>query len=180
MGHLLSSVNREASDAIQPDPQARRLPGVGELVIYHMRHGHARQGRTRFPALVQQVSERGSLGLTVILEAGELRNETLVEEIGAGGDIGHVWERPDNTALAEVFRGTITSLHTRIGELETRVAGAEKVNEDMRKCVLGEFAVPKVSIIGIMVDFENRLRAIGQENSALREAIGPKGKSKKK
>lgn len=172
MGHLLSTVNPEAAAAIQPEPTAPRLPGVGELVIYHMRHGHGRQGRTRFPAVVQDHGERGTLHLTVILEAAELKNETLVEQIGVGRD-AHVWERPDGSHLADGFRGTIASLHQRIGELEGE-------NKTLRDCVLGDFDIPKISIIGIMQDFENRLRSIAQENAALREAVGPVGKSKKK
>lgn len=169
MNHFLRTVNPEASEAIQPAPAARRMPGVGEMVIYHMRHGHARQGRTRFPAMVQgQTNERGtSLNLTVILEAGELRNETLVEEIGAGGDNGHVWERPDNTALAEVFRGTITSLHQRIGELEEEVRGLYEsrnllVDKDteMERMILGDYAKPKVALFEIFAAMEKRLQAV--------------------
>lgn len=160
MGHLLASINKEASNAIQPAPQAARRPDVGELVIYHMRIGHARQGRTRFPALVQGYGERDTLNLTVILEAAELKNETLVEEIGPGKD-SHVWERPDLSGIAEIFRGTMTALHERMGDLE-------KENATLRACVLGDFDVPKISIIAIMQDFENRLRAIAQENGALR------------
>lgn len=174
MGHLLSSVNKEASDAIQPVAPASRLPDVGEMVIYHIRRGHQRQGRTRFPAFVQGRGERNTLNLTAVLEAGELLNCTLVEEIGPGSDeVGHVWERPDNSALAEAFRGTMTALHTRIGQVEAE-------NKILRDCVLGDFDVPKISIIAIMQSFENRLRAIGEENSTLREAAGPKGKTKKK
>ena len=160
-GHLLSSINREASEAIHPEPQARRLPDVGEMVIYHMRHGHARQGRTRFPALVQGVSnERGSLSLTVILEAAELKNETLVDEIGVGGDTGHVWERPDASALAEVFRGTISSLHQRIGELEQENQSAAKAHADLRKMILGDYDVPKVALFEIFGALEKRLQAV--------------------
>ncbi len=180
MGHLLSSVNREASDEIERQAAVlaeRRRPDVGEMVIYHMRTGHARQGRTRFPALVQGYGERSTLNLTVILEAAELKNETLVGEIGPGSD-SHVWERPDISALAEIFRGTMTALQTRNGEIEARLADLEKENDSLRDCVLGEFDIPKVSIIHIMSDFESRLRAIKLENDELRTMIG--GKSKKK
>jgi hypothetical protein len=173
MGHLLSSVNREASDEIERQgavPAARRLPDVGEIVIYHMRVGHARQGRTRFPALVQSHGERYSLGLTVILEAAELKNETLVEEIGPGKD-SHVWERPDISSLAEIFRGTMTALQTRMGELEIE-------NRTLRDCVLGEFDVPKVSLVSILADFENRLRAVKLESDETRALVNG-GKSKK-
>ena len=152
-GHLLKSINPEAAAAIQPSPARPRIPDVGELVIYHMRRGHGRQGRTRFPALVQSQSERGTLGLTVILEAGELQNVTLVSELGPGGDEGHCWERPDGSHLADAFRNTVASLHQRIGDLEGE-------NKSLRDLVLGEYAAPAVSIIHIMQDFENRLRAL--------------------
>jgi hypothetical protein len=44
--------------------------------------------------------------------------------------------------------------------------------------VLGEFDIPKVSLISILSDFENRLRAVKLDNDELRSLIG--GKSKKK
>lgn len=155
MGHLLKSINPMAAEAIQPAPAAPRLPSVGDVVIYHMRPGERRQGRTTFPALVQGNSQEGKLNLTVILEAGELKNETLVSPIGPGSE-HHVWERPDGSHLADAFRNTVASLHQRIGELEGE-------NKSLRDLVLGDFDVPKVSIIGIMVDFENRLRSLKQE-----------------
>jgi hypothetical protein len=151
MSHFLASVNKEASDAIQPSPMVARRPDVGELVIYHIRQGHQRQGRTRFPALVQGQGERGTLNLTAILEAGELLNCSLVEEIGPGGDSGHVWERPDLAFFTEAFRGQLTSLHTRIGDLEGELAA-------LRKIMLGDYDVPRISFIDILSDFENRLR----------------------
>lgn len=160
MGHLLKSINPEAAEAIRPAALAERMPDVGDIVIYHMRSGHGRQGRTRFPALVQG-GEAGRLNLTVILESSELRNETMVEQIGPGKEF-HVWERPDISSLAEAFRGTLTALHTRIGDLEGE-------NKRLRDCVLGDFDIPKISIIAIMQDFENRLRM-----------LAPAGKSKKK
>lgn len=182
MGHLLRSSNPEAADEIERQgnvPAARRLPDVGEIVIYHMRAGHGRQGRTRFPALVQMHGERGTLGLTVILEAAELKNETLVEEIGPGKD-SHVWERPDISSLAEVFRGTMAALHTRIGGLEIRNDALEKANAALRDCVLGEFDVPKISIIAIMQDFENRLRTIAGQIGVSGRMQAPRKNSKKK
>jgi hypothetical protein len=48
----------------------------------------------------------------------------------------------------------------RIGELETE-------NDSLRDCVLGEFDVPKVSLISILHDFEGRLRAVKLENDEL-------------
>ncbi|HNB27201.1 MAG TPA: hypothetical protein PLR41_09605, partial [Alphaproteobacteria bacterium] len=109
------------------------------------------------------------LALTVIMEAGELKNETLVEEIGPGKDGGHCWERPDVTFVAEAFRNTVTALTTRVGDLETQVA-------DLRKLVLGDFDPPRISIIDIMQDFENRLRDIANQAGA--EVAKGRGKRK--
>ena len=166
MGHLLKSINPEAAELIQEPTTRVRLPDVGDIVIYHMRTGHGRAGRTRFPALVQGANQHGLLNLTVILEAGELQNVSLVEEIGPGKDGGHVWERPDGGHLADAFRNTVTSLHTRVGELEGELKA-------LRKLVLGDFDVPRISIIEIMQDFENRLRLLKEG-----QAASAKGKRK--
>ena len=92
MSHYLATSNPEAAAAIQPAPERPRLPGIGEIVVYHMRAGHGRMGRTRFPAIVQDHGERDTLSLTVIIDAGDFVDESLVEEIGVGREF-HVWER---------------------------------------------------------------------------------------
>lgn len=160
MSHLLATVNQEASDAIQPDGPdlSSPMPDVGHIVIYHMRQGYARQGKTRFNALVQGRGERGTLNLLVFIDAGDFMEEQFVEQAGPGREF-HAWEWPDDSRNAQGFRGTIAALHQRIGELEENVA-------DMRAIVLGDFEAPKVSIIAIMQDFENRLRALKLEQGA--------------
>lgn len=167
-GHLLSSVNPEAAEAIQPGPERRRLPDVGEIVRYQMRQGHGREGgRTIFPAFVQGHGERDTLMLTVVFDAGDMIDESLVSEIGPGNEF-HCWERvsgegvrPLAERLAEPagLLGMVKTLETRLDELGD--------------CVLGEFDIPKVSIIAIMQDFENRLRAVKAENEELREYLAP-------
>ena len=159
MGHFLSTINPEAAEAIHPAPERPRLPGIGEIVVYHMRAGHGRSGRTRFPAIVQDHGERDTLALTVVIDAGDLTDESLVEEIGIGRE-HHVWERVSPVRpLAERLeepgglRGALKSLEAQLDEL--------------RACVLGEFEIPKVSIISIMTDFETRLRAVKMANSEL-------------
>lgn len=185
MGHFLSSVNPEAAERIREEGEPMRearAPEVGEVVIYHIRHGSQRAGRTRFPALVQGSNERGQLNLTVVLEAGEIRNETLVDEIGPGGDVGHCWERPDVSFLADAFRGTVTALHQRVARAELETKNLQGQAAALRDAVFGEFDVPKISIIAIMQDFENRLRAIKKDNDALREqaaAVPAKRKGRK-
>lgn len=172
MSHLLASVNPEASAAIKPAEPLPAVPRVGHLVIYTMRPGFGRQGRTRFNALVQDSNDRGQLSLLVMIDANDFIDEQFVEPAGPGHE-HHCWEWPDDSRSANGFRGTIAALHQRAGELEENLA-------DLRAVVLGDFDTPAVSIIHIMQDFENRLRAIKQENDALRGGGAAKGKSKKK
>lgn len=180
MSHLLKSINPDAALNIQPDPPKARKPGVGDIVVYNMRRGHARQGRTRFPAIVQEAPPNAGvvrgIALTVIMEAGELINQTLVEQAGVGGDEGHTWEWPEMGFAAEAIRNMATSAHTRIGDLEAYAKGLEAKIAGLEKVVLGDFNAPRISIIDIMQDFENRLRDIATQAGA--EVAKGKGKRK--
>jgi hypothetical protein len=171
MSHLLASINKEASDAIHPEPARPRLPGVGEMVVYHMRAGHGRNGKTFFPAVVQGHGDRDTLMLTVIIDAGDLNDESLVEERQVGTEF-HCWERPE----------PVRTFAERIEEpagLRSIVATNEANLDRLRDCVLGEFDWPKVSLVAILADFENRLRAVKLENDELRNLIGAAVKIKK-
>jgi hypothetical protein len=144
-----------------------------------MRQGFGRQGRTRFAAIVQGRGDRDTLNLTVIVDAGDFVDEQFVSQIGVGNEF-HCWEWPDDSRRADGFRGTIAALHQRIGGLEDEVKA-------LRDCVLGEFDMPKISIIAIMQDFENRLRALrtaGDEAPArvarVPRAAGKRAKAKGK
>ena len=153
MGHLLSSVNSSAAEAIQPIQPRHPLPGVGEMVVYTMRPGHGRNGRTRFPAVVMG-EQGGKLLLTVIIDAGDTVDESLVDEAGPGAEF-HCWERVAATAVPGIH-GTVAALHERIGALEGEF-------KQLSDTVLGDFDHPKISLISILQDFENRLRALKAE-----------------
>ena len=156
MSHLLATVNKEAADNIRPIAPRQPLPGVGETVVYTMRPGHGRNGRTRFPGLVAG-EQGGKLILTVIIDAGDMIDESLVEEAGPGHEF-HCWERVQPAAVPGIH-GTVAALHERVGELEEAFKALQGV-------VLGEYEAPKVSIIHIMQDFETRLRALKAESPA--------------
>jgi len=176
-GHLLATTNPEAAAEIQPDAPRPRLPGVGQTVVYHMRRGHGRNGRTSFPALVQGHGERDTLMLTVIIDAGDMVDEQFVEQIGLGKDDGHCWEWPEGVRPLAERLDEPAGLRSKVNEIESQIS-------ELYTCVLGDFDIPKISLISILQDFENRLRAIKQENNDLRVAAGPapktKAKSKKK
>lgn len=149
-GHLLSTVNAAAAEAIQPVPHRQPLPCVGEIVQYTMRPGHGRNGRTRFPALVMG-EQGGKLLLTVIIDAGDMVDESHVEEAGPGAEF-HCWERPQPTAVPGIH-GTIAALHERVGELEEE-------NRKMREVIFGGYNIPKVALFEIFAKLETRLKAV--------------------
>jgi len=150
LGHLLSSVNQQAADNIQPIQPRQPLPGVGEMVVYTMRPGHGRNGRTRFPAVVMG-EQGGKLLLTVMIDAGDMVDESLVEEAGPGAEF-HCWERPAPTAVPGIH-GTVAALHERIGELEEE-------SRKMREIILGDYDIPKIALFEIFAKIEQRVKAL--------------------
>ena len=150
MSHLLATSNPEAAAAIRPVQPRAQLPGVGETVVYTMRPGHGRNGRSRFPALVMG-EQGGRLLLTVIIDAGDMIDESLVEEAGPGAEF-HCWERVAPTAIPGIH-GTVAALHERIGTLEDE-------NEKMRKVILGDYDIPKIALFEIFAKSEQRVKAL--------------------
>lgn len=152
MSHLLSTVNAEAAAAIQPTPERPRLPGVGAMVVYTMRAGHGRSGRTRFPAIVRDHGPNDTLAITVIIDASDFADEDLVSKAGPGAEF-HCWDyvepvRPIAERLDEPggLRGEVKSLESSI---------------------FGDYDRPRMSLIDILQDFEGRLRAVKVANDAL-------------
>lgn len=163
LSHLLASVNREAAERIQPEPAKAALPGVGEMVVYHMRPGHGRNGKTFFPAIVQGHGDRGTLMLTVIIDAGDLCDESLVEERRVGTEF-HCWERVDRPFPVAEDVPPDDEAHEKIASLE--------------KAVFGEFARPPVSICAILADFEARLAQLQADSGKVNLPDLRKGKGK--
>lgn len=147
MSHLLSTVNPAAAAAIRPAAEALPLPPIGSTVVYTMRAGHGRMGRNRFPAIVQDHTERGTLSLTVIIDASDLSDEILVEREAVGRET-HCWQ------LVEA-NFTVSAAPAETGELQ---ALRDQVAE-LRNVILGDYETPSISLIDILQDFENRLKA---------------------
>lgn len=152
-GHLLATTNPRAAAEIQPDPPRPRLPGVGQTVVYHMRRGHGRNGRTSFPALVQGHGERDTLMLTVIIDAGDMVDEQFVEMIGPGKDGGHCWEWPEGVRPLAERMDEPAGLRSKVNEIEGQIS-------ELYTCVLGDFDIPKVSLIDIIAKLEARVIAV--------------------
>jgi hypothetical protein len=157
MGHLISSINAEAAERMNTGSAERPdLPKPGTVVEYTMRPGHGRMGRSKFPAFVMGSNPHGrGIDLLVFIDSGDMIDEQMVEKAGPGTEF-HCWDWLDDASAAlRGVRGTIAALHQRVGEHEDRLKSLEAV-------VLGDFQPPKVSIIHIMQDFENRLREVAR------------------
>jgi hypothetical protein len=170
MSHLLSTVNPEAADNIRPITPRQPLPGVGETVVYTMRPGFSRAGRSRFPALVMG-EQGGKLLLTVIVDAGDMVDESLVEEAGPGHEF-HCWERVQPTAVPGIH-GTVAALHERVGELEEE-------NRKMRDIILGDYDIPPIALFEIFAKIEQRVQEVEKYLAPLKGLADKPAKKKGK
>lgn len=140
MSHYLRTVNEGAAAAIQPAAKSLPLPPIGAAVMYTMRPGHGRNGRTKFPALVQAHRDGRQLDLTVIIDAGDFSDETFVAEAGPGAE-QHCWEASAPVGGADPAE--LAALRAEIAEL--------------RHIMLGDYEAPSISFIDVLVEFETKL-----------------------
>lgn len=157
MGHLLSTVNPEAANAITSEavnPFAVREPYIGEIVHYHSRSGEGRSGKTVFPAHVMKVSEDGALELLVLYGVDDMREYPIVRPktydqpyhawsfvpgaIDHGGKIKMIEEAVFGISepVEESVYEMITALGKRIKDIEAdgkRIAHLERLVEKLRK-----------------------------------------------
>jgi len=179
-GHLLSSINAEAAAAIQPAPARPKLPGVGELVVYHMRAGYARSGRTTFPAIVQGHGDRETLMLTVIIDAQDWPMSRWLKRSGSGAssmsgrrririhpELIAQWRLEMAQALKQVqeVQASMASLRDEVAHaLKVAMNGRAEV-KSLEMAVFGEFNKPDISLTSILVDFEKRLAALKESQT---------------
>lgn len=146
MGHMLSTVNEAAAEAIDNPPA---LPDIGTVVVYIPRAGMMRMGRREFPALVLSSNyEEQSLELLVMMEPEDMMMEQHVM-FQSHNQPHHCWrhirtEQADQRTEGENAR--LNALAARVVALEKQIWGDDYEPIDN-------------SIFGIMQDFETRLKA---------------------
>ena len=154
MGHLLSTMNEGAANAIDNPPA---LPDVGTMVVYIPRAGVMRMGRREFPALVLGGTvEEQTLELMVIMEPEDMMLESHVA-FQMHNQPNHCWrhirtEQSDQRTEAENAR--LNAMADRLTKIERQIWGEDYEASD-------------VSLMAIMHEFEHRLAA---------KAGGKKGK----
>lgn len=146
MGHLLSTMNEAAADAIDNPPA---LPDVGTIVVYIPRAGIMRMGRREFPALVLGSNhEEQTVELMVIMEPEDMMTEQHVH-FQSHNQTQHCWrhvrtEQAQQRTEAELAR--LNAYGDRLLRLERQIWGDDYEPAD-------------ISIFSIMHDFETRLKA---------------------
>lgn len=160
MSHLLATVNPEAADPSAPDD----LPTMSDWVIYRVRPGEGRRGRTEFPALVlaqNNIRGRTGLDLLVCYDANDVIMLDSVQTLDEFHDSA-CWR------LKDEHESNIRVELTRLRE----------ENAALREAVFGDWADPGKPLIQFLVDFEARIKEM--------QAAGEKpkapsaGKAKKK
>lgn len=92
------------------------LPGIGHIVVYHLRKGDSRNRRWRFPAIVMDVDhDLGELKLWVIVDDGDT---WMQDRVPARVAPEPGWERVERDVGAEQIIIGLTSLRKRIEALE--------------------------------------------------------------
>lgn len=167
MGHLLSTVNREAADAIDNPPAP---PDVSTMVVYKARAGFSRMQRTEFPALVLgSNSDDGSLILLVMMDAEDVMVEQRVQ-FQSHNQPHHCW-RYRRKSAAEDADG---ELPTRIAAIEDFLRGEDKLGEIVEAIGKRVETVEGVLASDEMEALERRIAAL--EGGAAK----PKGKPGRK
>lgn len=70
MSVMLKTTNPEAAGAMEPD-RDRRVPYVGQAVIYHARPGESRGGKSLAPAMVTRVEDDDHIEAMIIWAADD-------------------------------------------------------------------------------------------------------------
>lgn len=141
MSVMLRSTNPEAVNEIDPD-RDRRVPHVGQIVIYHMRPGEGRAGKMSAPAIVTAVEDDDHIEILVIFSADDfmtrwkIPRKTDQNTVNCWAFNEHDQEHyQETTALWQVVKreepeGHLTwedvkAMHAEIGVLRNKLSVAE-------------------------------------------------------
>jgi hypothetical protein len=180
-GHLLSSVNRDAAEAIGRGGNESALPGVGELVIFYPRPGELRAGVGRHTALVTRSNEDdNSLDLVVVYDSDDLVGQRRVPKRSLDGGMG--WETPRRRSSVLQVEHEVPGPATApevVAALMRQVEALEKTVAGLQKTIFGEFEAPPEAFVEILSDHEDRLiklEPVATKKPATKKAAAKKGK----
>lgn len=168
MGHLLKTVNPAAAARIEQDAAAVdvRLPGTGMPVLYHLRPGEMRMGRTAFPALVLGRSAAGGLDLIVFMGANEIIQQ---ERVSAYNGDGRGWS-PIDAVVIDADPVSAQDIGASEGVVTT--APNDAVARLLQQ-VFGDYHATDEPIMAVLNEFEERIAALERAAKPKPVARGP-------
>lgn len=150
MGHLLQTMNPEAVDRIGGDDA--RPPGVGSPVVYIARAGEGRAGKTEFPALVLHVDvSTGALTVLVFYAEDDMITRERIPQVNEDFPEGPAWKHVQG-AEPEKFEPS------RLNQLRSDVNALREDFDKLANDVYGQYEMPEGGVIGLMIDFESKLK----------------------
>lgn len=176
MGHLLSSVNKDAAEAIGREEQKQPLPGIGETVRFFPRPGELRSGKGEYAALVTGRDEADyTLDLVVFFDVDDSIGQKKMPRRNPDQPRG--WEFLATTSR----QGDITQAPLTADDAK-RLAALEQVTSELaaelmklRQVIFGEFEPPNEPFVEILSEHEDRLVALEPKAK-----VAPKAKRKGK
>lgn len=160
MSHLLATINPEAADPVAPPD----LPEMGEMVIYRVRPGEGRRGKSEFPALVLGANNiRGRTGLDILV-CYDANDVIMMDSVQMMDDFhdSSCWR----------LRGEHESnIRVELARLREEIAA-------LRRAVFGDWNEPEGGLMEYLVDFEKRIKVV-EANAAKAQAPTAKKAPKK-
>lgn len=160
MSHLLATIN---PDAVKTEPP-ENLPEMGEMVIYRVRPGEGRRGKSEFPALVlgqNNIRGRTGLDLLVCYDAQDVIMNDSVQMMDEFHD-SSCWRLRDDSATS----------------VRQELARVREENAALRRAVFGDWNEPEGGLMEYLVDFEKRIKVV--EANAKKAQAPSAGKAKAK
>lgn len=137
MSMMLKTVNPEAAGVLEGDyPKAQ----IGAPILYTMRMGQRRGGRTEAPGFIMSQNDDGTCNLLVINEPEDIIEERHIP-MKSDHQVNHCWEY----CIPAPVKAEIDNLYAIIDEL--------------RGQIFGEYEQPPKSVMEYLADFDKRLSA---------------------
>lgn len=169
---MMQTQNPEAHARLV-DPVA--LPGLGTMVVYHMRPNEMRAGRTAVPGMVMKV-DADNMRLDLLLFYDHM-DQMLVQSVPPRIGTDRGWELPEGST-AELGR-EVKAMREEMAALkdENPLGALDAFKEEMAALLLGDHGKPDVPLEDRMLAICERLDRI---ESAPKAAMAAKAKAKRK
>lgn len=137
MSMMLKTVNPEAAAVLEGEyPKAL----IGSPILYTLRPGVRRGGRTTAPGFIMSQNDDGTCNLMIFFEPEDVIDERYIPE-KSEHQVNHCWEY----LVPPAVKIEIDNLYSLV--------------EELRGQIFGEYEQPPKSVMEYLADFDKRLSA---------------------